>query len=275
MHTSCQMRYIASRHGWCYQRKAFASLCSPVSRILRRTWMFPFQFSFKAIFPHCISPLMYSFRIDLRLFFLVSFRYLLLFAQPSSLHGHHMLSSLYGLHMVTLCPTLPASLPVCLLSLPVSTILSSTSEWAPNFGGTFLSCSIVPRKSRTLWNSNVSKTSSKNKNLLRKKRSTQQKCILHRAPILVWEVQPTPHLQQTGKSILVFLIHHLIALTSNVIDCKFCGHFTYAPNLCPGRPSSDHCLSDIPTLNPSVSCYSTDNSTTQANQMTKRYFPSM
>lgn len=230
-------------------------------------------------FQSYFSPLYFTsdvfFQNRFKAIFLVSFRSLLLFAQPSLLHGHHMLSSLYGLHMVTLCPTLPASLPVCLLSLPVSTILSSTSEWAPNFGGTFLSCSIVPRKSRTLWNSNVSKTSSKNKNLLRKKRSTQQKCILHRAPILVWEVQPTPHLQQTGKSILVFLIHHLIALTSNVIDCKFCGHFTYAPNLCPGRPSSDHCLSDIPTLNPSVSCYSTDNSTTQANQMTKRYFPSM
>lgn len=274
MHTSCQMRYIASRHGWCYQRKAFASLCSPVSHLEENL-----NVSLSVQFQSYFSPLYFTsdvfFQNRFKAIFLVSFRSLLLFAQPSLLHGHHMLSSLYGLHMVTLCPTLPASLPVCLLSLLVSTILSSTSEWAPNFGGTFLSCSIVPRKSRTLWNSNVSKTSSKNKNLLRKKRSTQQKCILHRAPILVWEVQPTPHLQQTGKSILVFLIHHLIALTSNVIDCKFCGHFTYAPNLCPGRPSLDHCLSDISTLNPSVSCCSTDNSTTQANQMTKRYFPSM
>lgn len=183
-----------------------------------------------------------------------------------------MLSSLYGLPTVTLCPTLPASLPVCLLSLPVSTIPLSTLEWAPSFGGTFSSCFIVPRKSRTLWSSNVSKTSSKNKSLLRKKRSMQQKCTLHQALILGWEVQATLHLQQIGKNILAFMIHHLITLTLNVIDCEFCGHLTHSPTLCSARSSSDHCLSDLPTPDPSVSCYSTDGYAIQANQMTKWYF---
>lgn len=206
---------------------------------------------------------------------LLFFRFLLSFAQPSLLHGHHTLSSLYGLPMVTLCPILPASLPVCLLSLPASIIPLSTLEWAPNFGGTFSSCSIVPRKSRTLWSSNVSKTSSKNKNLLRKKRSMWEKCTLHQALILGWEVLPIPHLQQTGKCILVFLIHHLITLILNVIDCKFFGHLTHALTLCSGRPASDQCLSDFLISSPSVSFYSTDDYATQANQMVKWYFPSM
>lgn len=107
---------------------------SEVSKLLSPVYLFPdvaFQNKFKTVF-------------------LLVFRFLSWFAQPSLLHGHHMLSSLYGLPMVTLCPILPASSPVCLLSLPASTIPLSTLEWAPNFGGTFSSCSIVPRKSRTL-----------------------------------------------------------------------------------------------------------------------------
>lgn len=240
------------------------SECFPSSQVSKL--LFPVYFFLDVVFQN---------RFEIIL--LLSFRFLLSFAQPSLLHGHHMLSSLYGLPMVTLCPILPASSPVCLLSLPASTIPLSTLEWAPNFEGIFSSCSIVPRKSRILWSSNVLKTSSKNnKSPLRKERSTQKKCTQHQALIPGWVVQPTPHLQQTGKCIWVFPIHYLITLILNVIDCKFCSRLTRVHTLCNRRPSSsDQHLSDFPIPSPSVSCYNTDDCTAQANHTLQWHFHSM